>query len=83
MRVAAISVFAFLLLISSFNSFTQTLPVGTPVLEEAWRRLQISGEKDISSSFSIRPLYNDKGSIYDSLYNPLNALPGLAHPVLF
>ena len=83
MRVVSISIFTFLLFLIVFKSSAQTLPVGTPVLEEAWRRLQISGEKDISSSFSIRPLYNDKGSIYDSLYHPSNALPGLNKPVLY
>ncbi len=83
MRVVAIFVFTFLLFFIFFKSSAQTLPVGTPVLEEAWRRLQISGEKDISSSLSIRPVYNDTASIYDSLYHRANAFPGLKKPVLF
>src|SRR5215204_2056123 len=54
--------------------FTQTLPVGTPVLEETWRRKQIKGERDINTSFAVRPLYTGINLHFDSLYNPSNYL---------
>jgi hypothetical protein len=51
----------------------QTLPVGTPYMEDVWRRLQISGERDINSSFSIRPLTASTIADYDSFYYAYNA----------
>lgn len=46
----------------------QVLPVGTPVLEDYYRRLQLLGELDSSISFNVRPLNNaalKQGNIYD------------------
>src|SRR5690554_2792976 len=40
----------------SFQTFSQTLPAGSPVLEEALRRKQLLGELDSSISFNLRPL---------------------------
>lgn len=37
-------------------SYAQTLPVGTPLLEDYYRREQLLGRLDSSLSFSIRPL---------------------------
>lgn len=34
----------------------QSLPVGTPVLEDYYRRLQLTGEVDSNVSFAVRPL---------------------------
>ena len=34
----------------------QSLPVGTPVFEEAWRQRQLKGETDSNVSFMVRPL---------------------------
>jgi len=39
--------------------FGQTLPVGTAVLEEAYRRGQLTGQNDSTVSFCIRPLFPD------------------------
>lgn len=55
-------------------SFGQSLPVGTPLLEETWRRLQVSGERDINTSFTIRPLNAISGVDYDSLYHPYDLI---------
>jgi len=61
-------VLAFLLIsISKVNA--QTLPVGTPVLEDYYRRLQLMGKLDSSLSFSIRPLFRE-ALHYDQLYDP-------------
>lgn len=37
--------------------FSQTIPVGTPLLDEYLRRLQLTGQIDSASSWMIRPLY--------------------------
>ncbi|WP_338223738.1 capsule assembly Wzi family protein [Algoriphagus confluentis] len=41
----------------SWSGSAQTIPVGTPVLDDYLRRLQLMGEVDSASSFMIRPLY--------------------------
>lgn len=50
-----------LIVLASIPAFGpgQTLPVGTAVLEEAFRRGQLAGEKDSTISFCIRPLFPD------------------------
>lgn len=42
---------------TAFISFAQTVPIGTPVLDDYLRRAQLLGLVDSSSSFMIRPLY--------------------------
>src|SRR5690606_25294117 len=44
------------ILISNITS-AQTVPVGTPVLDDYLRRAQLLGDVDSASSFMIRPLY--------------------------
>ncbi|TXJ25001.1 MAG: hypothetical protein E6Q24_15785 [Chitinophagaceae bacterium] len=64
--------FGYLIVVLFYPSTTcaQTLPVGTPFLEETWRRLQISGERDINSTFSIRPIYANEQGSFDSIFFP-------------
>ena len=50
-----IASFCFFQLIAIF-SFAQSLPVGTPLLEDAAKRLQVKGELGVNSSFLVRPL---------------------------
>jgi hypothetical protein len=38
-------------------AFSQTIPVGTPVLDEYLRRLQLLGKVDSTSSWMVRPIY--------------------------
>lgn len=57
MRVTVYSFFVFILLFLSSFSYAQTLPIGTPLLEEALRRMQITGGGDSNASFSVRPVY--------------------------
>jgi hypothetical protein len=46
------------LMFSNFGQvFSQTLPVGLPVLEDAYRREQLLGKTDSLISFTIRPLF--------------------------
>lgn len=47
----------------------QVLPVGTPVLEDYYRRLQLLGKLDSTISFSIRPLTNQALKQQD-IYHP-------------
>ncbi|MDF2156238.1 capsule assembly Wzi family protein [Algoriphagus sp. CAU 1675] len=39
------------------SAVAQTIPVGTPVLDDYLRRLQLTGQIDSASSFMIRPLF--------------------------
>jgi hypothetical protein len=55
----------FFLLFSGFFTSAQTIPVGTPFFEDRWRILQLKGEKDINSSFCIRPVFTQGDSLYD------------------
>jgi hypothetical protein len=43
--------------ISFYPAFSQTIPLGTPLLDEYLRRAQLLGKVDSSSSWMIRPLY--------------------------
>lgn len=56
MRKQLFLVFSGLLLVVQFV-YAQTIPVGTPVLDEYLRRLQLTGQIDSSASWMIRPLY--------------------------
>jgi len=50
----------FLLLAATFYSlqgFGQSLPVGTPILEDYYRRAQLLGKLDSSASFTSRPIF--------------------------
>jgi len=49
-------IFVFLLMSISVNVFAQTIPAGTPVMEDYYRRLQLQGKLDSTISFSNRPL---------------------------
>ncbi|WP_316737858.1 capsule assembly Wzi family protein [Pedobacter aquatilis] len=63
----------FLLLGSSRSLFAQTVPVGTQVLEDYYRRLQLQGKLDSTISFSSRPLSNDALKQTD-VFDPSNDL---------
>src|SRR5688572_27215044 len=49
----------FFCLVFGFRSltFAQTVPVGTPVLDEFLRRQQLLGKVDSASSWMIRPIF--------------------------
>ncbi|MGK9117692.1 capsule assembly Wzi family protein [Olivibacter jilunii] len=57
-----IKIFKFYLLLLGLTATdiicAQTLPVGTPLLEDYYRRQQLLGKLDSNISFSIRPLHN-------------------------
>ena len=53
-----IYLFLIVLLTTTNPLKAQVLPVGTPVLEDYYRRLQLMGQLDSTISFTIRPLNN-------------------------
>ncbi|MDB5206305.1 MAG: capsule assembly Wzi family protein [Flavisolibacter sp.] len=67
-KTTVYNIFIFSLLLTGTTARTQSLPVGTPLLEESWRRGQIKGEKDGNISFMLRPLQAQTVMEYDSLY---------------
>ncbi|WP_343851521.1 capsule assembly Wzi family protein [Algoriphagus jejuensis] len=56
-KFLSVSIFCFLVLGFNSSIFSQTIPVGTPVLDEYLRRLQLTGQVDSASSWMIRPIY--------------------------
>lgn len=55
----------FILLVSKgFFVTAQTLQVGIPYFETRWRIQQLKGEKDLNTSFSIRPFITTHDSVY-------------------
>ena len=57
-------IFLLSLILFSTNVISQTLVVGTPLMEDVWRREQVKGIRDIDVSFSIRPVYVNPDSLY-------------------
>ncbi|RNL56916.1 capsule assembly Wzi family protein [Pedobacter jejuensis] len=77
-----ILLFSLFLIFLNYVAKSQSLPVGTMALEDAYRRKQLSGELDLSISFTVRPLiplsgFNQKDGFYpdstEKRYNLLNA----------
>jgi len=66
----------FLISIVSFPicSTAQSLPVGTPMLEDAYRRAQLLGEIDSSISFTSRPLFPTSSMKVNNTFDPFNSL---------
>jgi hypothetical protein len=62
------SIFLIILLGSSIGIKAQTIPVGTPLIEDYYRRQQLLGKLDSSISFTVRPLFAEslnKEDIFD------------------
>lgn len=55
-------------IVSCFKAFAQSLPVGTPVLDDYYRREQLLGKVDSNLSFTLRPLSRKSlgvGDVFD------------------
>lgn len=65
-----------LICIVSFPRYStaQSLPVGTTVLEDAYRRAQLLGEIDSSISFTSRPLFPVEALKVQNTFDPYNTL---------
>ncbi|OOG78897.1 capsule assembly Wzi family protein [Algoriphagus sp. A40] len=57
LQVLSVSFFCFLFLGLGYKVKSQTIPVGTPVLDEYLRRQQLLGKVDSASSWMIRPIF--------------------------
>jgi len=65
--------FLYILLFAVFCSIeikAQTLPVGTPVLEDAYRRAQLLGQVDSTISFAARPFFPYSDLKIKNKFNP-------------
>jgi hypothetical protein len=52
----------------------QTLPVGTPVLDDYYRRMQLLGKVDSTVSFTIRPLFSGSLLKTHNIFDPDSSL---------
>lgn len=76
MRHTSFAFLSLFLVLTTGSISAQTLPVGTPVLEETWRRMQLSGNRDMNTSFSVRPIYMADQADFDSIYYPQGSFNG-------
>jgi len=56
------------------KSIAQSLPVGTPIIEDALRRAQLLGEIDSSISFTSRPLFPTASMKMTNIFDPYSNL---------
>lgn len=66
------TIFALTVILSN-KLFAQSIPVGTPVLDDYYRRMQLLGKVDSNISFSVRPIFNEALKATDA-YDPENTL---------
>jgi len=52
----------------------QSLPVGTPVLEDAYRRAQLLGQIDSTISFTVRPIFPLTSFKIQNVFDPSNSM---------
>jgi hypothetical protein len=55
-------IFAFTCLFLKSTVNAQSLPVGTPVLDDYYRRIQLLGQVDTNLSFTLRPIFIESSS---------------------
>lgn len=67
-----ISACAFTLICSRANA--QSIPVGTPVLDDYYRRMQLLGKVDSNISFTIRPVFPVSSMKVQDVYDPDSTL---------
>lgn len=67
------------LLVTFFSKvlFAQSLPVGTPLLEERWRTMQLKGMRNLNTSFLIRPIQQYNNTTKDSIENAEDSSLGI------
>ncbi len=71
---AIIIVVAFTSILAGRKAGAQSLPVGTPVLDDYYRRSQLLGKVDSNLSFTIRPLFPASSSKIHDVYDPDSTL---------
>lgn len=63
----------FISLCGAEKLFAQTIPVGTPVIEDYYRRMQLLGKLDSNISFTIRPVSPAQSFDVANVYRPDSA----------
>lgn len=69
-----IIVVAFTCIITSRKASAQSLPVGTPVLDDYYRRTQLLGKVDSNISFTVRPFFPSSTKKNIDVYDPDSTL---------
>jgi hypothetical protein len=72
--ISILSVILFYTITCSDQLEAQSLPVGTPVLEDAYRRAQLLGQIDSSISFTARPFFPMDALKSKNGFDPYNSL---------
>lgn len=62
------------LLVMELGAQAQSLPVGTPGLEDAYRRGQLLGQIDSTISFTVRPIFPVASLQTKNVFDPIHAL---------
>lgn len=57
-----------------YKAHAQSLPVGTPVLDDYYRRMQLLGKVDTNVSFTVRPIFPAISSKIHDVYDPDSTL---------
>ncbi len=67
-------IIAFICLQLCQKANAQSLPVGTPVLDDYYRRMQLLGKVDSNISFTVRPVFPGSSSKVKDVYDPDSTL---------
>jgi len=67
-------IFVFVLMFFSNNTYAQSMPVGTPVLDDYYRRMQLLDKIDSNLSFSVRPLLSKETLNTKDIFDPDSTL---------
>ncbi len=74
-KIYLLKTLLFCLFMLAENKLTaQSFPVGTPVLEDYYRRMQLLGEVDSNLSFSVRPIFPVSATKIRDPFDPDNSL---------
>ncbi|MCX6236009.1 MAG: hypothetical protein NTY07_00400 [Bacteroidia bacterium] len=68
------TILLFCIICFPLHSRAQSLPVGTPVLEDAYRRAQLLGQIDSTISFTVRPIFPVVSLKYKNVFDPTQTL---------
>ncbi len=76
MKTLQLAIFmAILMVVNTFNAFTQSLPIGTPGLDDFCRRAQSTANTNSSVSYTVCPVFPEYISrIVNSFYHNLTFL---------
>lgn len=61
-------------LLGGLKTYAQSIPVGTPVLDDYYRRAQLLGKVDSNLSFTIRPMSDSRNLNVADIFDPDSSL---------